>query len=215
MAAKDSILDFVRTNNIKPIQTKFEGEIEQLKLKSALEKKIFLTISISAVILAVLVLTVVFQKLKLAERQRKISEAQQTINSYNQKISELTTQNQIQNAEEIDFLRQKVKALELKFSEIYVSGKNLYAHVLADNKIGRWSKEDYRNFIDYYQSLEFLYVRSFETDFVSLTDRQKIFLILCHIGKTKEQIMQIMTLEESSFRSLKSRIEGQKKRRTF
>ena len=113
MAAKDSILDFVRTNNIRPIQTKFEGEIEQLKLKSALEKKIFLTISISAVILAVLVLTVVFQKLKLAERQRKISEAQQTINSYNQKISELTAQNQTQNAEEIDFLRQKVKALEL------------------------------------------------------------------------------------------------------
>ena len=137
------------------------------------------------------------------------------MNMHNQKISELTAQNQTQNAEEIDFLRQKVKALELKFSDIYLNGKKLYTHVLSDNKIGRWSKEDYRNFIDYYQSLEFLYVRSFETDFVSLTDRQKIFLILCHIGKTKEQIMQIMTLEESSFRSLKSRIEGQKKQRTF
>jgi type II secretory pathway pseudopilin PulG len=165
---------------------------------------------IAAILLAALISALFYQKSKLAERQRKISEAQQTINSYNQKISELTQKKQNQNAEEIDFLRQKVKALELKFSEIYVSGKNLYAHVLADNKIGRWSKEDYRNFIDYYQSLEFLYVRSFETDFVSLTDRQKIFLILCHIDKSKEQIMHIMTLEESSFRSMKSRIEGQK-----
>jgi type II secretory pathway pseudopilin PulG len=165
---------------------------------------------IAAILLAALISALFYQKSKLAERQRKISEAQQTINSYNQKISELTQKKQNQNAEEIDFLRQKVKALELKFSEIYVSGKNLYAHVLADNKIGRWSKDDYRNFIDYYQSLEFLYVRSFETDFVSLTDRQKIFLILCHIGKSKEQIMHIMTLEESSFRSMKSRIEGQK-----
>ncbi len=205
-----SVISNLEKGDIKPIQVKFEGEIENLKLKSAFEKKIFRIILIAAILLAVLISALFYQKSKLAERQRKISEAQQTINSYNQKISELTNNNQKQNAEEIDFLRQKVKALELKFSEIYVSGKNLYAHVLGDNKIGRWSKEDYRNFIDYYQSLEFLYVRSFETDFVSLTDRQKIFLILCHIGKSKEQIMHIMTLEESSFRSMKSRIEGQK-----
>jgi type II secretory pathway pseudopilin PulG len=209
--AKDSLLDYLQYDTTKVTQVKFADDLEKLKLESALQRKILLIVLIAAVLLAVLISALFYQKSKLAERQRKISEAQQTINSYNQKISELTTQNQTQNAEEIDFLRQKVKALELKFSEIYVSGKNLYAHVLADNRIGRWSKEDYRNFIDYYQSLEFLYVRSFETDFVSLTDRQKIFLILCHIGKTKEQIMQIMTLEESSFRSLKSRIEGQKK----
>ena len=203
-----SVIRNLEKGDIKPIQVKFEGEIENLKLKSAFEKKFFMIILIAAILSAALISALFYQKSKLAERQRKISEAQQTINSYNQKISELTNKNQ--NAEEIDFLRQKVKALELKFSEIYVSGKNLYAHVLADNKIGRWSKDDYRNFIDYYQSLEFLYVRSFETDFVSLTDRQKIFLILCHIGKSKEQIMHIMTLEESSFRSMKSRIEGQK-----
>ncbi len=211
LASKDSLINYLVTNNIKPIQTKFEGEIEQLKLKSELEKKNLFVILIAAVLLAALISALFYQKSKLAERSRKISEAQQTINSYNQKISELSSKNQSQNAEEIDFLRQKVKALELKFSEIYTNGKNLYAHVLADNKIGRWSKEDYRNFIDYYQSLEFLYVRSFETDFVSLTDRQKIFLILCHIGKSKEQIMHIMTLEESSFRSMKSRIEAQKR----
>ena len=210
IAAKDSVINYLEINNIKPIQAKFEIEIEQLKLKSALEKKILLIILIAAVLLAVLVSALFYQKSKLAERSRKIFEAQQIINSYNQKISELTSKKQNPNAEEIDFLRQKVKALELKFSEIYTNGKNLYAHVLADNKIGRWSKEDYRNFIDYYQSLEFLYVRSFDTDFVNLTDRQKIFLILCHIGKSKEQIMHIMTLEESSFRSMKSRIEGQR-----
>ncbi|MCR4560797.1 MAG: hypothetical protein K5685_12035 [Bacteroidales bacterium] len=209
--AKDALLDFLRYDTTKVTQVKFADEIEKLQLESALQQKIFLTVLIAAVMLAVLISALFYQKSKLAERQRKISEAQQIINSYNEKISELTSQNQIQNTEEINFLRQKVKTLELKFSEIYVNGKNLYAHVLNDNKIGRWSKEDYRNFIDYYQSLEFLYVRSFETDFISLTDRQKIFLILQHIGKTKEQIMQIMTLEESSFRSMKSRIEGQKK----
>ena len=208
--AKDSLLDLFRYDTTRVTQVKFADYIEKINLESSLQRRIFLTVLIAAVLLAVLISALFYQKSKLAERSRKISEAQQTINSYNQKISELSSKNQTQNAEEIDFLRQKVKALELKFSEIYTNGKNLYAHVLADNKIGRWSKEDYRNFIDYYQSLEFLYVRSFETDFVSLTDRQKIFLILCHIGKSKEQIMHIMTLEESSFRSMKSRIEAQK-----
>ena len=91
------------------------------------------------------------------------------------------------------------------------AAKNFIVRYLTTKKIGRWSKEDYKNFIDYYQSLDFLYVYSFETDYTSLTDRQKIFLILLHIGKTKEQVMQIMTIEESSFRSMKSRAEGQRK----
>ena len=209
--AKDSIINKIQTNDIKPVQAKFEAEIENLKLKSSFEKKIFLTILISAVILAVLVLVVVFQKYKLADRSRKISETQRTINDYNQKINELQRTNTEHSDEEIKYLQQKVKALEMKFSDIYVRGKELYRQILNDKKIGRWSKEDYKNFIDYYQSLDFLYVYSFETDYTSLTDRQKIFLILLHIGKTKEQVMQIMTIEESSFRSMKSRAEGQRK----
>ena len=211
IAAKDSIINYLETNNIKPVQARFEAEIENLKLKSSFEKKIFLTIMISAVILAVLVLVVVFQKYKLAERSRKISEAQRTINNYNQKISELQHSNTEKNDTEIQFLQQKVKALEMKFSDIYVRGKELYSQILNNQKIGRWSKEDYKNFIDYYQSLDFLYVYSFETDYISLTDRQKIFLILVHLGKTKEQIMQIMTLEDGSYRSMKSRTEKAKK----
>ena len=211
IAAKDSIIKYLQTNDIKPVQARFEAEIENLKLKSSFEKKIFLTILISAVILAVLVLVVVFQKYKLADRSRKISEAQRTINDYNQKINELQRTNTEHSDEEIKYLQQKVKALEMKFSDIYVRGKELYSQILNDKKIGRWSKEDYKNFIDYYQSLDFLYVYSFETDYTSLTDRQKIFLILLHIGKTKEQVMQIMTIEESSFRSMKSRAEGQRK----
>ena len=98
----------------------------------------------------------------------------------------------------------------MKFSDIYVHGKELYNQIINGQKIGRWSKEDYKNFIDYYQSIDFLFVYSFETDYIRLSDRQKIFLILCHIGKTKEEIMQIMTLEDGSFRSMKSRVEKQK-----
>ena len=209
--AKDSIISKLQRNDIKPIQTKFEAEIENIKLKSAFEKKIFLTILVSAVILAALVLVVVFQKYKLAERSRKILEAQRTINNYNQKINELQTSNTDRSDEEINYLQQKVKALETKFSDIYVHGKELYSRILNDQKIGRWSKEDYTNFIDYYQSLDFLFVYSFETDYTRISDRQKIFLILLHLGKTKEQIMQIMTLEDGSYRSMKSRTEKAKK----
>ena len=180
-------------------------------LQSLFEKRILLIILIAAVLLAVLVSALYYQKSKLAERARKIAETQQTINTYNQKINELQQSNSQTDQTEISFLRQKVSALEAKFSDIYTNGKNLYGHVLADGRLGRWTKDDYRNFIDYYQSLDFLFVYGFETDYITLSDRQKVFLILCHIGKTKEQIMQIMTLEESSFRSMKSRIEKMRK----
>ncbi|MBQ5551864.1 MAG: hypothetical protein IIT32_12465 [Bacteroidales bacterium] len=124
----------MESNNIKPVQAKFEAEIENLKLKSSFEKKIFLTILISAVILAVLVLVVVFQKYKLAERSRKISETQRTINDYNQKINELQRTNADHSDEEIKYLQQKVKVLEMKFSDIYVRGKELYSQILNNQK---------------------------------------------------------------------------------
>ena len=209
--AKDSLLDYLRYDTTKVTQVKFADEIEKLQLESSLQHKIFLTVLIAAVLLAVLVSALYYQKSKLAERARKIAETQQTINSYNQKISELQQSNSQTDQTEISFLRQKVSALEAKFSDIYTNGKNLYGHVLADGRLGRWTKDDYRNFIDYYQSIDFLFVYGFETDYITLSDRQKVFLILCHIGKTKEQIMQIMTLEESSFRSMKSRIEKMRK----
>ena len=206
-----SVINRLEKSDIKPIQVRFEGEIENLKLKSAFEKKIFMIILIAAIVLAVLVSALYYQKSKLSERARKISEAQQTINSYNQKISALQQSNSQTDQTEISFLRQKVSALESKFSDIYVRGKELFSQILADKKIGRWSKDDYQYFIEYYQTLDFLFVYSFETDYIRLTDRQKVFLILQHIPKTKEQIMQIMTIEESSFRSTKSRIDGMRK----
>lgn len=210
IAAKDSIINYLEDNDIKPVQTRFEGELKNLKLKTAFDRKIFMIILISSVILAVLFLMVVFQKLKLSERSRKISDAQRTINDYNQKINKLQKSNTDRNNEEIKFLLQKIRALEMKFSDIYVHGKELYNQIINGQKIGRWSKDDYKNFIDYYQSIDFMFVYSFETDYIRLSDRQKIFLILCHIGKTKEEIMQIMTLEDGSFRSMKSRVEKQK-----
>ena len=210
VAAKDSLILSFQDDDVKSTQIKFVNEIENLKLTSAFEKKIFMIILIAAIVLAVLVSALYYQKSKLSERARKISEAQQTINSYNQKISALQQSNSQTDQNEISFLRQKVSALESKFSDIYVRGKELFSQILADKKIGRWSKDDYQYFIEYYQTLDFLFVYSFETDYIRLTDRQKVFLILQHIPKTKEQIMQIMTIEESSFRSMKSRIEALK-----
>ena len=208
--AKDSLLDCLQYDTTRITQVKFADDIEKLQLESVLQQRIFLIILISAIVLAALVSALYYQKSKLAERARKISEAQQTINSYNQKINALQHSNTQTDQNEIAFLRQKVSALESKFSDIYVRGKELYGQILADQKIGRWSKDDYQYFIEYYQTLDFLFVYSFETDYVRLSDRQKVFLILQHISKTKEQIMQIMTIEESSFRSMKSRIEALK-----
>lgn len=209
-AGKDSVIKYIQYNNVKDVQTKYTDEIEKLKMKSLMEKRFFLIFLILIVFLATTIFVIIFQKYKLADKSRRIAEAQQTIDSYNKKISDLQQNSSNSNNDEIHFLQQKVKALEAKFSNIYVNGKELYSQILDNKKIGRWTKEDYQNFIDYYQTIDFLFVYSFNTDYIKLSDRQKIFLILQHIGKTKEQIMHIMTLEESSFRSLKSRAESQK-----
>ena len=79
-----------------------------------MQQKIFLTVLIAAVMLAVLISALFYQKSKLAERQRKISEAQQIIKSYNEKISELTSQNQIQNTEENAEKQTDVKTAGVK-----------------------------------------------------------------------------------------------------
>jgi len=55
------------------------------------------------------------------------------------------------------------------------------------------------------------FVKTLENEYQKLTPRYKIILILEDLGKSIDEIQQIMSFGESSYRSAKSRINAQKK----
>jgi hypothetical protein len=67
------------------------------------------------------------------------------------------------------------------------------------------------NFVEYYRTINPELVESFDNDYKKLTPRYKIILILEDLGKSIEDIKQIMSFEETSYYSAKSRINGQRK----
>ena len=119
--------------------------------------------------------------------------------------------NEIANRDkEIQTLKQLLAEGKNKTSTFVASGEKLYRHVVKNNPIVSWTTDDMINFIEYYRTLKPEFVKTLETEYQKLTPRYKIILILENMGKQMVDILPIMSFEETSYRSAKSRINAQK-----
>jgi len=108
-------------------------------------------------------------------------------------------------------LKAKLDMEKNRNININKNGEKLYNQVLNNEPIASWTTIDMVNFIEYYRMLKPMFVESLDQNYKKLTPRYKIILILEDMGKTIEEIKLIMTFEESSYYSAKSRINSAKK----
>ena len=112
-----------------------------------------------------------------------------------------------QKDEEILMLKNKLDLVK----SLNNNGEKLYYQVLTNKSISTWTTADMVNFIEYYRTLKPDFVETLDNSYKKLSPRYKIILVLEDMGKTIEEIMLIMSFEESSYYSAKSRINGAKK----
>ena len=108
-------------------------------------------------------------------------------------------------------LEKQLKEETLKNLNFKNSGEILYNHVVNNKPIAKWTTADMVNFIEYYRTIKPDFVETLDNDYKKLSPRYKIILVLENMGKKMEDIMLIMSFEETSYYSAKSRINGAKK----
>ncbi|MBO4771662.1 MAG: hypothetical protein J5595_03875, partial [Bacteroidales bacterium] len=222
ISEKDSVLKYSKTNNkLRPSNI--------LETKTAVYSESHWKYSSILCILLLVVLTIIIlkyykkQKNCLSATQTKNNQLQETLqdillknNSLQEKLysqeKEIASIRQVNNEQS-----QKILQLEKQLKEeihkninFKNSGEILYNQIVNNEPILTWTTDDMVNFIEYYRTLKPEIVASLDNNYKKLTPRYKIILILEDIGKTIDNIKQIMSIEDTSYYSAKSRINSQK-----
>ena len=223
ISEKDSVLKY--TENNTKLRQSFHLENEAT---SSTANTYWIYVSIFCIVASVILVVVFFkrcknQNTKLSVAISKNNELQETLQSIllkNSSLQELAhsqekeivrmKQENIEQSQQIALLEQKLNTETQKNINLKNTGETLYNQVIANKAISTWTTDDMVNFIEYYRTIKPEVVAAFDNDYKKLTPRYKIILILEDLGKSIEDIKNIMSFEESSYYSAKSRINGQK-----
>ncbi|MBO7439739.1 MAG: hypothetical protein J6U21_08680 [Bacteroidales bacterium] len=146
---------------------------------------------------------------KLQDILLKNNSLQEHFYSQEKEIARVRKENDEQY-QKISILEKQLNKEKQKNANFKNSGETLYNQVVNNEPIITWSTDDMVNFVEYYRTINPELVASFDNDYKKLTPRYKIILILEDLGKSTDEIKQIMSFEESSYYSAKSRINAQK-----
>ena len=194
-------------DNMNEIQAKYDSELVAHKLEVR-------AISIVGALLLLILLMVLFifrQKYKAAKVQQSLMKNRLLINDYKKRIAEMEN-SQGTSTTQISKLEAKINKLESKEAKVAFNGKRCYDHVLINQTVSHWSKQDFLDFLNYYKLIDFPYVSSLEEDYYNLTPYQSFFMILVNrMNKDEAMSERILCIRDSSIRSMKSRINMKKK----
>lgn len=192
-----------RENNLVKVQAQYNVLAKEREFQDTMQKVIF-----GVVFIIVLTLIIFFynyaKMMKMKENQLK---DQLLLEVYNGKIKDLETSESASSAQ-VQNLKEKVTQLQQKQGERLSEGKKLYEHIVSGGTIISWAKQDYNNFFDYYTLIDMPFMAHMEKDYDNLSARSMIYLILCNLGKTEEEIEKIFGISNSAIRSIKSRTKS-------
>ena len=214
IAEQDSMGKRVEKTRVLPLEYYTSAKIETKVTNYWLY--LFLLIGLVCIMLIIRNLT----KLKI----RKYNKLQETLRDSLQKINSLQElsynrekeierirKEQNEKTQYISQLEKQLREETQKNINLKNSGEILYNQVINNTPISKWTTTDMVNFLEYYRTLKPDFVEELDKNYPKLTPRYKIILVLEDMGKTMEEIMLIMSFEETSYYSAKSRINSAKK----
>lgn len=195
--------DVRRSDNLVKVQAQYNVLAKEREYQSTIQKISIIVVSVVIIIIFFLFYNHI-RMMKMKERQLR---DQLLLQVYNGKIKDLETSESASSAQ-VQNLKDKVTQLQQKQGERLSAGKQLYEHIMNGGNIVQWAKQDYSNFFDYYNLIDMPFMLHMEKDYDNLSSRSMIYLILCNMGKTEEDIEKIFGVSNSAIRSIKSRTKS-------
>lgn len=205
-ALKDSILSVSKQEALAEIQHKYDSQVKENKYYKVLT---WLFGCILFFILLTLVLIYAF-RWSISKFTNQLSVKEEVIRDAQRKITMLRDMDGEHN-EEIAVLQDQIVTIQKQTFEQLGRGREIYNKIVEGGKLSSTDKEQY--LIEYYAILHYETFASWMRMYKDLSTRLLTFLILQDMGKSNAEIEQILSITNSSLRSIKTRLKAKKKLR--
>ena len=199
----DSITKASEKKQIAEIQLKYDKTVIENQNQRLL---IYLLV---AVITVLIITFALWQYRKYYEREIKkyestLEQDEEKIKSYEEKIANIE---QTSNAKELEIqeLKNKINTTRKSVNERLGRGMEIYEAVMRGEKMPSLTGDD-RCFIEYYSLKEYNRYQKLTEKYEDLSPRPMLYAILQELGKTDDEIVNILSIKKDSLRSLKKRL---------
>lgn len=203
MTLRDSLASERETVAINEIQLKYDHQADKRHYDRLLIRILYCLIAL----ISLMGIGIFYHLIKTSRAKRKMISDQIMINDYNRQISDL--QNSGKNsAQELSRLQRMLDKIKSEQASTMIKGRELYLSIAEGHSVVTWSKSDVARFVEYYKVINLPFVMQIERDYNSLTDNNRLFLILQDMGKNDADISQILGISQGAIRTTRYRLRG-------
>ena len=210
MQAKDSLAAQQRTADIREIQMKYDNETTRWHYDQLLIRILY-----GSILFIILVAFVIVRVLVKSYRARqRIDRDQVLLSEYNRQIEQLKLNGQDterRSSQKIRMLERKINEILARQTDQLAHGRALFDSLKQGGTVVKWSKADVNDLIDYYKLINVAFVLNFDADYTSLSQGNRLFLILQDMGFSDADICHILGISQGAIRTTRSRIRSKKK----
>ena len=225
IAIKDSIINSVKNDTIRNLQLNFDHEVE---MNTANEKLIRWqrALGIIALFAFLLIIYILWRKHKTKLQRleheivakdyiRKVLDLEVKAAKTEAQLSAIQSENE-ENKQEIQRLETMKSELEEESKRLLGKevqkirrGIQLYEQLAKSEKVNTWNNTDYEAIVSFFEASNPKATKEIQKKYGHLTTRNMLYLILVDMGKSNDEIGEIMSLDKSSIRSLTYRLRKQ------
>ena len=206
---KDSFASVRQENNILLIQKQFDT---QLASEKKWGKTKLLLCLFGTIIVAIVVIIYLYVKYTREKEKKEIHKLQLQLLATEEHLRKLQSVDSNQKSD-IIALKKETRQLREVIAHKLPRGKRRYDEICDGSNVSVWSERDMESFVEYYKMFDAQYVLGLEVDCDNLTLQNRVLLILYKMGKTDEEVAQILGKTKGAVRTMKSRIMTKLKKR--
>ena len=147
---------------------------------------------------------------EIEKQRREIKAAEKKLEKDGEKTKEVA-----KLKKDIDQLIAKQKkameAFQTEKTRIMTEGSKLYEMIKGNQNISQWKKAELSTLREYYGLANKQDMNKIGNDYNTLTDQQMMLVIMQHIGKTDDEIIEMTLWKAGNFRRIRSETNSKKK----
>lgn len=206
VTTKDSLNRARQVQVVNELQTKYDQEVKRRKL----DKKLYQYGALVGVLLILILAMIALWRYRSLKAKAERLRLQGQLSEYRRQVLELEAHGE-GNSKTIELLNAKIEELQQGLHDTLFHGRQKYEEIMDGGNTVKWGKQDFEDFLNYYRLIDLPYITEMEAKYENLSPRNLFYLVLERLGKSNEEIQNILCIGASSLRTLRSRLRKQLK----